>query len=502
MYESKDVRKASGDSSSSESEVQVAESSSSNSSPERGLVLSWRTSLFRSSGVLMMFKTYHLVHSLHTTAGIFFHVIWRKVQRKVSSGIATFYWVHAAYFGSLTILGTMLLWFSRDRSNNDIEFVDCIFNSVSALTATGLSSLRVRDFNTFGMVVLMLLMLLGSNVFTSLLPLYLRRFYFYRSNIRSVQNSLANVRESSYSKDRNLSCTSGMMKSAKISTASCKPLWHHIDHQPVQIKCPEFRPDGNVIYSCGDDLSTNRIGDGDEYDQSVRFSYGRVHAAQQRALEQQSLVALCRIIPLYMFGTLNLGFLTLICYNATASKAIRNLFEVEGVNLTFFAMFSAVSAFSNTGLSPLDENFVPFQKKPLVILPLAVLILAGNTMFPPTMRAIIWGLHWTSGPGVHDRRYSVYEYLLRYPRRCSSHLFPRLHTLWLVVTVVVINAVGAIAFCALDWHSVALAIKDWSTGTKIMAALFQSLNTRSAGMNIVALVNLSPPVLVLYVGMM
>lgn len=439
-----------------------------------------------------MFKPDHLVHSLHRTTGIIFHAIWRKARREVSSGIATFYWLHAAYFGTWTILGTMLLWFPRDRSN-DIEFVDCIFNSVSALTATGLSSLRVRDFNTFGMVVLMLLMLLGSNVFTSLLPLYLRRFYFYRRNIKSVQNSLANMRERSYSKDRNSSCTSDVMKSAKVSTASCRPSWHGSDHQPVKIKCPEFRHDGNVIYSYGGDLSTNKIGDGDDLDNSARYSYGRVHAALQRGLEQQSLVALCWIIPLYMFGTLVVGFLALICNNTTASKAIQKVFEVEGVNLTFFAMFSA---------SPLDENFVPFQKKPLVILPLAVLILAGNTMFPPTLRAIIWGLYWNSGPGVLDRRHSVYEYLLRHPRRCYSHLFPRMHTLWLVVTVAVINAVGAIAFCALDWHSEALAIKNWSTGTKIMAALFQSLNTRSAGMNIVSLVNLSPPVLVLYVGMM
>jgi hypothetical protein len=43
-----------------------------------------------------------------------------------------------------------------------------------------LLTVRVGDFSTLGMLVLLILMLLGSHVFTSLLPLYVRRFHFSR----------------------------------------------------------------------------------------------------------------------------------------------------------------------------------------------------------------------------------------------------------------------------------------------------------------------------------
>ncbi len=97
----------------------------------------------------------------------------------------TFYRLHAAYFMVLACVGAGLLWLCRRRervggSDGSPKLLDCVFAAVSALTVTGLLTVRVRDFSTLGMLVLLILMVLGSHVFTSLLPLYVRRFHFSR----------------------------------------------------------------------------------------------------------------------------------------------------------------------------------------------------------------------------------------------------------------------------------------------------------------------------------
>ncbi|KAG0607285.1 hypothetical protein M758_8G016300 [Ceratodon purpureus] len=200
-----------------------------------------------------------------------------------------------------------------------------------------------------------------------------------------------------------------------------------------------------------------------------------------------------------MIVFLSFGFVTLFCYTSFSSKGsstVRGLYKAEGIHPVFTAIFLSISAFSNTGLSPLDDNMVPFAASPLVLVPLAALILAGNCMFPPTLRFIIWGLSVLKR--TDDPQRNVYKYLLQFPRRCYTHLFPQVQTTWLMATVVAFNVVDMIAFCSLEWNSVAMTedLSDSSPGIKLMDGIFQSLNTRSAGMNILQLSTLSPPLLV------
>ena len=49
------------------------------------------------------------------------------------------------------------------------------------------------------------------------------------------------------------------------------------------------------------------------------------------------------------------------------------------------------------------------------------------------------------------------KYLLDHPRKCYTHLFPAGPTFWLVITVVAFNVLEFVVFCALDFHSPALA---------------------------------------------
>lgn len=55
-----------------------------------------------------------------------------------------------------------------------------------------------------------------------------------------------------------------------------------------------------------------------------------------------------------------------------------------------FAAFQVVSAYTNTGTSLVDTSMVPFRTAYGMILPMFVLILAGNTAFPILFRLLMY----------------------------------------------------------------------------------------------------------------
>lgn len=219
--------------------------------------------------------------------------------------------------------------------------------------------------------------------------------------------------------------------------------------------------------------------------------------AAYMSLEHKALITLCWLVPAYFVGVQLLGFLAISCYIAVGPPEVREVLQRESVNATFYGFFSTIAAFSNAGMTPLDENLTSFPD-PALLLPMSMLILSGNTMFAPSMRFIIWCLYRCTREKNPQKQ--VYEYLLMYPRKCFTHLFPQVHTVWLLITVVAFNAIDFVTFRSLDWNSAAL--KGMRTMDKLMAGLFQSINTRSAGMNVFILRELSAATLLLYAAMM
>ena len=62
--------------------------------------------------------------------------------------------------------------------------------------------------------------------------------------------------------------------------------------------------------------------------------------------------------------------------------------DVERVLYTRFAAFQVVSAYTNAGMSLVDQSMVPFQEAYVMIIFLIIPILAGNTAFVSTFRLI------------------------------------------------------------------------------------------------------------------
>src|SRR6187402_3744546 len=102
-------------------------------------------------------------------------------------------------------------------------------------------------------------------------------------------------------------------------------------------------------------------------------------------------------------------------------------------------------------------------------------------------------------PYGDDLRDTV-AFILKYPRRVYTHLFPAAQTWWLLVTLVLLNGIDWLAFEQLNRDNPALATIP--RGYRVLDGMFQSLAVRCTGFTIVSISSLVIGMRVLYVGMM
>ncbi|KAK0212417.1 cation transport protein-domain-containing protein [Desarmillaria ectypa] len=164
----------------------------------------------------------------------------------------------------------------------------------------------------------------------------------------------------------------------------------------------------------------------------------------------------------------------------------------------WFSLFQVVSAYTNTGMSLVDQSMVPFQQAYLMIFVMIFLILAGNTSFPIFLRFAIWIL--TKVVPENSRANETLHFLLDHPRRCFIYLFPS-HQTWFLLTVVIfLNSTDWFFFMVLDIGTPAIEVIP--LGTRFAIGLLQAIAVRAAGFATVTLSALAPAVKVLYVVMM
>ncbi|XP_043715523.1 sodium transporter HKT1 [Telopea speciosissima] len=173
----------------------------------------------------------------------------------------------------------------------------------------------------------------------------------------------------------------------------------------------------------------------------------------------------------------------------------RNVLENKGLHIVTFSVFTTVSTFTNCGFIPTNENMVVFSKHSGLLLLLIPQVLLGNTLYPPCLRFLIWVL------GRFTNRVELNYLLMMNSNDIGyNHLLPFMHSCLLVVTVFGFIVVQFILFCCMEWNSEALM--GLNSYQKLVAALFQSVNSRHTGESVVDLSVISPAILVLYVVMM
>ncbi|OTB00695.1 hypothetical protein M426DRAFT_324056 [Hypoxylon sp. CI-4A] len=217
--------------------------------------------------------------------------------------------------------------------------------------------------------------------------------------------------------------------------------------------------------------------------------------------EYRALKFLSIVVPLYSFSLQFLGSISLGAWiaNNLPQPALDN-----GISPWWNGIFNAVSAFNNSGMSVLDLNMIPYGSSYFVLIVMGALILAGNTAYPVFLRLVLWSSLKILKLVTYQEDFvewkETLEYILRYPRRVYTNLFPSRQTYWLVFMLLLLNGTDWVAFEVLNIGNSSL--EQTSVGSRIIDGLFQALAVRSGGFYVVSIPTLFIGLQVLYVIMM
>ncbi|KAH8682734.1 cation transport protein-domain-containing protein [Xylariales sp. PMI_506] len=217
--------------------------------------------------------------------------------------------------------------------------------------------------------------------------------------------------------------------------------------------------------------------------------------------EYRALKVLSVVVPLYFFSWQILGCIALGAWIAVNNPEPA---RANAISPWWNGIFNGVSAFNNSGMSVLDANVIPYGSSYFVLIVMGAMILAGNTAYPIFLRLWLWGLlrllnFCTREQSFHNLKLTL-EYILKYPRRVYTNLFPSRATWWLLFMIVALNGTDWVAFEILNLGNPALA--DVPVGSRIVDGLFQAIAVRSGGFYVVSIPTLYIGLQVLYVIMM
>ncbi|OBT57870.1 hypothetical protein VE04_02203 [Pseudogymnoascus sp. 24MN13] len=232
------------------------------------------------------------------------------------------------------------------------------------------------------------------------------------------------------------------------------------------------------------------------------FGLSRAERDHLGGVEYRAIQLLAWIVPIYFVLWQLLGCLGLAAYVAHNKASVA---RENGINPWWLGIFNGASAFNNSGMSLLDENMIPFQTSIYMLTTMGLLILAGNTAYPLFLRLILWSmLKLLTRIYPAEDQYADYKttlrFILTYPRRVYTNLFPSSQTWWLLLMLIVLNGIDWAAFELLNiGNSLTSTIPE---RFRVLDGLFQALAVRSGGFYVTSIANLRIGLQVLYVIMM
>ncbi|KAI5058151.1 hypothetical protein GOP47_0026321 [Adiantum capillus-veneris] len=251
------------------------------------------------------------------SVGLVLHQMWmaiKWVRELVSSGVegeALWVWMAIKWVMSvLSLVGALALWAGGPKGE-PLAFFDALYNAVSAVTETGLASVPIHRFSLCNQIILLLLMVVGGQVFTSAIPLFLRKLFFFSEPIPQKPSD------------------------CEIATHQHATKTYHEAFPP-----PSAAAETWVIFtSAGDDLMQT----------------------QKTAMDYEALVTLSWLTACYYVFSISIGFL--ICQICIVRSPHASAVLMQNhVHPGLFSIFATVSAFGNCGYILLDENMVPLQR--------------------------------------------------------------------------------------------------------------------------------------------
>ncbi|KMT01260.1 hypothetical protein BVRB_9g212780 [Beta vulgaris subsp. vulgaris] len=351
------------------------------------------------------------------------------------------FWLHLTYFIVVSLLGYMALKVSKPNTNaNDLSNFDLFFTSVSASTVSSMTALEMEVFSNDQLIVMTILMILGGEVFTSMLGLLLRRCKSLSNESKKIDNT-----------------SQPTINSIELGTINqMLPL-------PSNTRGSSFNIESFIS---ADDWSS-------KYNNSIKCL---------------GYVVLGYIITMHLVGS------TLVTMYISLTPSASNVLERKGLNLHTFSFFIVVSTFASCGFAPTNENMMVFRKNPGLLLILMPQVFLGNSLYPPFLRFVIWVLE-------RFTKRKEFDYMLNnYQELKYGHLLSSKKCWYLTATTLAFVVLQFALFCAMEWSSGVM--EGMSSYQKIVGSFFQTANIRHSGESIVDISLLSGAVLVLFTVMM
>ena len=348
------------------------------------------------------------------------------------------------YYIILSVLGFLALKLSVLKATTiRLADLDLFFTAVSASTVSSMSTVEMELFSNTQLVIITALMLMGGEIFTSML-----RLNFVGSNFTQKIKSIESRVHDNPSNSRNF---------------------------PAKVES------GLVVHpQLKDEKPNSIVEDGDK-------SLSGEH------LRNCSIKLLGHVVIRYIFVIQILGAGLIFLYVSLVPSA-KEVLKNKGIQMQIFSVFTAVSTFSNCGFVPTNENMKIFKKNSGLLLFLIPQVLLGNTLFAPALRCVIWVL------GKTTKRVE-YGYMLNNSREIGyNYLLPSVHSFVMAIVVLVLIVFEFLFFCSMEWNSEALYGLDGNE--KFVASLFQVVNLRHTGESVFDLSIVTPAVLVVFIVMM
>uniref|UniRef100_K3YCU7 Uncharacterized protein n=1 Tax=Setaria italica TaxID=4555 RepID=K3YCU7_SETIT len=265
---------------------------------------------------------------------------------------------------------------------------DLMFTSVSTATVSSMSTIQMEDLSDQQLWVLILLMLLGGEVFTSMLGLHF-------NNAKANKEELSRRSLSSNSREIEVSIPANSIKQIDMESGQPEPV---ISHNQVQ---------------------------------------------QTKSTRHSSRAILAHIVTGYFLASVMSSSVVIISYFWLNSDA-RQVLQSKEIKVCTFAIFIAVSSFANCGFTPLNSNMQAFTKNYILLLLVIPQILAGNTLFSPLLRLSVWALGKISGK-------QECAHILRYPEETGyKHLPTQRNSVYIFLTVIGLILLQVICVCSLE----------------------------------------------------
>ncbi|KAJ5712034.1 hypothetical protein N7488_006190 [Penicillium malachiteum] len=462
---------------------------------------------------------------------------------------ANFLTLHYVYFIATCLISSIIFYLTSTPWKS-VAYVDAIFLCVSAMTGAGLNTVDLSTLNTFQQVVLFILLILGSAIFVSLAVLMVRKRAF-EEKFRGVSKERKSARASIMDMQMQ-NAESGESSAHELDDQNCKPrpnttvdvqevsteqsaqgqiAWHvdddqvtvadtlarHHHHRVFPMAGVGARPDLNnhprdaaPVQMYADETGKSKFGGIIRGTQKYFASKGLVSRNSQfhgltsaereklggveyKAVSFLSVVVALYLILFLLLGAIGVGTWLQVNHPEIATE--------NGLSPFWTGSFFAVSAFVNSGMALLDKNMTALQLNAYPLLSMAMLILAGNTLYPCFLRFIIWVMRimLPDRPEWSSWRVTL-DFILDHPRRVYTNLFPARHTWYLLGTIVVLNAIDWAGFEILSIGNQEL--EDLPDKYRVLDGLFQAVAVRSGGFYVVTISDLRQGLLVLYVLMM